>query len=325
MELFTFAVISYHICQRYYLNYALQLGTLEEQNQLREENKNLKKKLEQLQIDRCEDVEELVYLRWINACLRYELRNCQPSPGRTVARDLSSCLSPQSEQKAKQLILDYSNSHLTSNRMSLMDFDLDDCFSQTSSEEFDDNSLDSSKTKSSKSSKSKLVSKLKKLVLPKSRNEGKMVMRSGSDLNSERKTSSSSTHAIDDCRRKSFGSTSGFSEEKTSNSIDNEKWQIKRNHSHDLPCSSLDVHNLGRLKQEYVNGGVPERCYSDLGVSHAHKRMFYLDDNSTYGSPAEYEEGGDHEKEKLKKFAQVFKDSLGSLKSKRLPSSLSIG
>lgn len=303
----------------------MQLRTLEDQNQLREENQNFKKKLEQLQIDRCEDVEELVYLKWINACLRYELRNYQPPPGRTVARDLSNCLSPKSEQRAKQLILDYSNSHLTSNRMSLMDFDLDDCFSQTSSEEFDDNSLDSTKTKSSKSSKSKLVNKLKKLVLPKCRNEDKMVMRSGSDLNSERRASSSSTCAIDDCRGKSFRSTSGFSEEKTSNSIGNEKWQIKRNHSHDLPCSSLDVHNLRRLKQEDGNGGMPERCCSDLGVRHAHKRILSLDDNSTYSSSAEYEQGEDHEKEKLKKFAQVFKDSLGSLKSKRLPSSLSIG
>lgn len=303
---------------------------MEEQNQLREENENLKKKLEQLQIHRCEDVEELVYLRWINACLRHELRNYQPPPGRTVARDLSSYLSPKSEQKAKQLILDYSNSHSTSNHFSLMDFDIDDCFSQTSSEEFDDNSLDSSKTKSSKSSKSKLVNKLKKLVLPKSRNnEDKMVMRSGSDLNSERR-GSASICAIDECRRKSLGSTSSFSVEKTNNSTgvelnSNEKWQIKTNHSDDLPCSSLDVHNLRRLKQEDVNGGLPERCYSDLGVSHAHKRMFSLDDNSAYSCSVEYEEGEDHEKEKLKKFAQVFKDSLGSLKSKRLPSSLSIG
>lgn len=294
--------------QRCYLNYALlQLGTLEEQNQLREENKNLKKKLEQLQIDRCEDVEELVYLKWINACLRYELRNYQPPPGRTVARDLSSYLSPKSEQKAKQLILDYSNSPLNSNR--LMDFDLDDYFSQTSSEEFDDNSLDSSKTKSSKSSKSKLVNKLKKLVLPKSRNEDKMVIRSGSDLNYERRASSSSTCAIDDCRRKSFGSASGFSLEKTNNSIG-----VELHGNNSTPCSSLDV-----------NCGMPERCRSDLGVVYAHKRMISLDDNSTYNSCAKYEETEDHEKEKLKKFAQVFKDSLGSLKSKRLQSSLSIG
>ncbi|KAH0459800.1 hypothetical protein IEQ34_010463 [Dendrobium chrysotoxum] len=291
-----------------------ELGSLEEQNQLREENEILKKKLEQLQTDRCEDVEELVYLRWINACLRYELRNYQPLPGRTVARDLSRCLSPKSEEKAKQLILDYSNSHLNSNRSSLMDFDLDDCFSQTSSEEFDETSQDSSK---SKPSKSKLFNKLKKLVLAKGRNEDKMVMRTGSDLNAERKASVS-TCTVDDCRRKSFGSGSGME------FLGNEKWHIKGKHSHDLVRSSLDIQNLRRLNLEDVNGGLPERCYSDLGMVYAHKRMLSLDENSTYNSSVDNGEGSDPEKEKLKKFAQVFKDSQGSLNSKRLPTSLSI-
>lgn len=300
----------------------LQFGTLEEQNQLREENESLKKKLEQLQTGHCEDVEELVYLRWINACLRYELRNYQPPLGGTVARDLSRSLSPKSEQKAKQLILDYSNSHLNSNRSSSMDFDLDDCFSQTSSEEFDAASLDSSKTRSSKSSKSKLLSKLKKLVLGKGRSEEKMVMRTGSDLNSERKASVS-TCGVNDCRRRSFGSVSGFSVERTNNSAGmefngSEKWQIKRNHSYDLTRSSLDIQNLRRINQEEVNGGMlPERCNSDLGVVYAHKRMPSLDENSTYSRFVEDEEDAP-EKEKLKKFAQVFRDSQGYLKSKRL-------
>ncbi|KAJ6389602.1 hypothetical protein OIU77_027845 [Salix suchowensis] len=64
-------------------------------NQLRQENEDLVKEVERLQADRCTDVEELVYLRWINACLRYELRNLQPPHGKTVARDLSKSLSPQ--------------------------------------------------------------------------------------------------------------------------------------------------------------------------------------------------------------------------------------
>lgn len=65
--------------------------------------------MEQLQADRCGDIEQLVYLRWINACLRYELRNYQPAPGKTTARDLSKTLSPVSEHIAKQLILEYAN------------------------------------------------------------------------------------------------------------------------------------------------------------------------------------------------------------------------
>lgn len=94
---------------------------------LREENDKLTKEVERLQVDRCADVEELVYLRWVNACLRYELRNYQPPPGKTVARDLSKCLSPNSEQKAKQLILEYANTEDGADKEppSLTDFDFD--------------------------------------------------------------------------------------------------------------------------------------------------------------------------------------------------------
>nr|GEX40133.1 protein CHUP1, chloroplastic-like [Tanacetum cinerariifolium] len=81
----------------------------EENQNLKKQNEDLSKEIEQLQTSRCADVEELVYLRWINACLRYELRNYQPGPGKTTARDLSKTLSPKSEEKAKQLILEYAN------------------------------------------------------------------------------------------------------------------------------------------------------------------------------------------------------------------------
>lgn len=81
----------------------------EESERLRQQNEHLTKEIDQLQADRCLDVEELVYLRWINACLRYELRNHQPDRGKTTARDLSKTLSPKSERKAKQLILEYAN------------------------------------------------------------------------------------------------------------------------------------------------------------------------------------------------------------------------
>ncbi|KAJ6711562.1 ACTIN BINDING PROTEIN FAMILY [Salix purpurea] len=80
-------------------------------DRLRQENSDLAKQVEELQADRCSDVEELVYLRWVNACLRYELRNFQPPDGKTVARDLSKSLSFGSEMKAKQLILEYGNIH----------------------------------------------------------------------------------------------------------------------------------------------------------------------------------------------------------------------
>ncbi|KAI3786144.1 hypothetical protein L1987_45275 [Smallanthus sonchifolius] len=81
----------------------------EESQNLKKQNEDLSKENERLQAERCGDVEELVYLRWINACLRYELRNYQPRPSKTTARDLSKKLSPRSEEKAKQLIVEYAD------------------------------------------------------------------------------------------------------------------------------------------------------------------------------------------------------------------------
>ncbi|VFQ92954.1 unnamed protein product [Cuscuta campestris] len=78
-----------------------------EAERLRKQNADMEKEIEQLRSHRCSDAEELVYLRWVNACLRYELRNYQPDPDKTVARDLSKTLSPKSEERAKQLILEY--------------------------------------------------------------------------------------------------------------------------------------------------------------------------------------------------------------------------
>ncbi|KAD2806258.1 hypothetical protein R6Q59_028753 [Mikania micrantha] len=76
----------------------------EDRENLKKQNEDLSKEIERLEADRSAEV---VYLRWINACLRYELRNYQPESGKTTARDLSKTLSLKSEEKAKQLILEY--------------------------------------------------------------------------------------------------------------------------------------------------------------------------------------------------------------------------
>lgn len=130
---------------------------------LRQENETLSKELEQLKADRCTDVEEVVYLKWINACLRYELRNFQAPAGKTVARDLSKTLSPKSEEKAKQLILDYANTDGIGN---VVDMDSEWSSSQassyiTDSEHVDDTSLDSVH---GKKTKVRFFSKLRNLI-----------------------------------------------------------------------------------------------------------------------------------------------------------------
>ncbi|KAL1298254.1 hypothetical protein HN51_042634 [Arachis hypogaea] len=139
----------------------------EDIERLRQENERLMKEMEQLQADRCSDVEELVYLRWINACLRYELRNYQPQPGKTVAKDLSRSLSPTSEKKAKKLILEYANT----NEGNIVDFDLDQWFSSqgsslTDSGEYDDSSsMDNSSTaRTNTTGKTKIFSKLRRIL-----------------------------------------------------------------------------------------------------------------------------------------------------------------
>lgn len=134
----------------------------EEANNLRHTNEDLLKQVEGLQMNRFSEVEELVYLRWVNACLRFELRNYQTPAGKTSARDLSKSLSPRSQEKAKQLMLEYAGSE----RGQGGDTDLESNFSQPSSpgsEDFDTMSIDSSTSRYSNfSKKPSLIQKLKK-------------------------------------------------------------------------------------------------------------------------------------------------------------------
>ncbi|CAM6106218.1 unnamed protein product [Calypogeia fissa] len=75
---------------------------------LRHANEDLCKQVEGLQSSRFSEVEELVYLRWVNACLRYELRNQKAhEPGKIGALDLNKDLSPRSQARAKALMLEY--------------------------------------------------------------------------------------------------------------------------------------------------------------------------------------------------------------------------
>ncbi|XP_060214910.1 protein CHUP1, chloroplastic [Lycium barbarum] len=133
----------------------------EEVTNLKHTNEDLLKQVEGLQMNRFSEVEELVYLRWVNACLRFELRNYQTPQGKVSARDLSKNLSPRSQQKAKQLMLEYAGSERGQG-----DTDLESNFSQPSSpgsEDFDNVSIDSSTSRfSSFSKKPNLIQKLKK-------------------------------------------------------------------------------------------------------------------------------------------------------------------
>ncbi|XP_068637620.1 protein CHUP1, chloroplastic [Aristolochia californica] len=133
----------------------------EELNSLRHANEDLYKQVEGLQMNRFSEVEELVYLRWVNACLRYELRNYQAPHGKISARELSKSLSPRSQEKAKHLLLEYAGSERGQG-----DTDLECVSSHPSSpgsEDFDNTSVDSSSSRySSFSKKPSLIQKLKR-------------------------------------------------------------------------------------------------------------------------------------------------------------------
>lgn len=81
---------------------------------LRNANEDLCRQVEGLQNDRFSEVEELVYLRWVNACLRYELRNYQAPAGKPTAIDLNKNLSPKSQAMAKQMMLEHAGPDLGS-------------------------------------------------------------------------------------------------------------------------------------------------------------------------------------------------------------------
>ncbi|KAM7270208.1 hypothetical protein ACFE04_029422 [Oxalis oulophora] len=135
--------------------------TRQEVNNLRHANEDLLKQVEGLQMNRFSEVEELVYLRWVNACLRFELRNYQAPPGKVSARDLNQSLSPKSQEKAKNMLLEYASSERGQG-----DTDLESNYSRPSSpgsEDFDNMSMDSSFSRySTASKKPSIIQKLKK-------------------------------------------------------------------------------------------------------------------------------------------------------------------
>ncbi|KAJ0985520.1 hypothetical protein J5N97_003876 [Dioscorea zingiberensis] len=294
---------------------------------LEEVTEKLNKEIEQLQIDRCADVEELVYLKWINACLRYELRNYQPSPGKTVARDLSKCLSPKSEEKAKQLILEYGNAGIHDTNTSLLDVDSDCCSSsQTSTSECDDTLIDVSlTTKTRLPGKSKFFSKLKKLVLGNENHENKVasVDRSPTSCANSVRRGSVSICSLDDLfRRDSYDSISSCitAEHSDGSQLTWMESHAEEKHQKKAVRVSSDVSNMRRLDLERLR----ERCKSDVGASYVFNQMT-PEDNSSIDSTSllNHEENEIPEKTKLKKLAKALKSSHGKSKSSRRAASLS--
>ncbi|XP_006655065.1 protein CHUP1, chloroplastic [Oryza brachyantha] len=220
---------------------SMEVKALQEVDLLRQENDKLAKEAEQLRSDRFADVEELVYLKWINACLRFELRNQQAPSGKNVARDLSKTLSPKSEHKAKQLILDYANAGVDEKNLDHIEFGSEYSSSRASSGEPDDASIDgSSMNKHRNPKKKRFFSKLRKLVLGKEKEN-----KNAPTL--ERRISISSCSFDDFNGRESNDSYSSFMTESG----------VSANQQHDdhsRRWHSLDSQSLVHLTKEIADG-----------------------------------------------------------------------
>ncbi|KAE8655709.1 Detected protein of confused Function [Hibiscus syriacus] len=164
--------------------------TSEMMNNLREENQKLTNQNEKLKAQKFTDVEELMYLRWVNACLRYELKNNKPRAGKR-SRDLSKTLSPRSEARAKKLVLEYAKAEATiadKGKTNNTDSDCDQWLNSSPqpSIAIDYSSGDNSST-SKPVNKTKFFKKLRKLL------RGKDTSKTDEDAESPTSKSSSTT------------------------------------------------------------------------------------------------------------------------------------
>ncbi|XP_057504007.1 protein CHUP1, chloroplastic-like [Actinidia eriantha] len=282
----------------------------EESSRLRQQNEDLSKEIEQLQAHRCADAEELVYLRWINACLRYELRNYQARPGKTIARDLSKTLSPKSEEKAKQLIIEYANKEGLEKSIHITDFDFDQWSSShsyvTDSCDFDDSSVDnSSANKTDTTTKTKIFSKLRKLI-------------QGKDSHHHSRSSSlERTESTDDIVGHSGDSMGGnlVISSRIDAAADRRGYTLKSS-SLGSSRSSVDLARLRILKVDDVKDLASSSRNSDVGSSCVHKSIVL-----GRGSVSEsHEDPGTIQKSELVKYAEVLKDTSGERSKFRLRS-----
>ncbi|KAF5192613.1 Chup1 protein [Thalictrum thalictroides] len=296
----------------------------EANHQLKKENEDLAKEIEQLQANRCTDVEELVYLRWVNACLRYELRNYKGPPGKTVARDLSKNLSPKSEEKAKRLIVEYANSEGNGDK-GILDFDSEYWSSSQNSShaelsELDDSSFDVSYPRTNSSSRSKVFSKLRKLLHGKHspKHNHSSVDRSPTSYAASGRRESISTSSFEEMRTCS-ASTGSSHQDSSLSTMDStglesrfEEHNNKMVHrSQSMSRASLDTPlRPRRLSLECIKEGGGMRRNSDIGSSFLYKRMILKEESdSGLGNDSQVEKDLASEKLELMKFAEALKGS----------------
>lgn len=288
---------------------SMEVKASEQVDGLKQENENLSKEVEQLRTDRFADVEELVYLKWINACLRHELKNKGTPGAQTTARDLSNTLSPKSEQTAKQLIMDYANvgadeRSLSSIERSLSSIEFGSEYASSrasSSGEPDDTSIDMSSmtkhTNPKKKEKKRFFSKLRKLVLGKDKEKNNFPTL-------ERRVSISSCSFDDFTGRESHDSYSSFLTEGA----------LSANQQHD--DRSCGTPSFGSQRYSHPSTEAGDGRYQRHGVKR--NATFGSERFSEHGSQFDSGEATIPEDAEIHKFAEALITSrTGSMSSRR--------
>ncbi|KAK5817570.1 hypothetical protein PVK06_022496 [Gossypium arboreum] len=111
------------------LSYMTQNKTIGKISALRQANGDLANKVNILQKSRFDMVEELVYQRWLNVCLRAEIKEYQTSSRKTSEKEVQKA----SDQKTSKIITQYPDTNSTWSYTS-----------STDSEEIDSSTIDSS-------------------------------------------------------------------------------------------------------------------------------------------------------------------------------------
>ncbi|KAG4190568.1 hypothetical protein ERO13_A07G038850v2 [Gossypium hirsutum] len=111
------------------LSYMTQNKTIGKISALRQANGDLANKVNILQKSRFDMVEELVYQRWLNVCLRAEIKEYQTSSRKTSEKEVQKA----SDQKTSKIITQYPDTNSTWSYTS-----------STDSEEIDSGTIDSS-------------------------------------------------------------------------------------------------------------------------------------------------------------------------------------
>ncbi|URE19581.1 protein CHUP1, chloroplastic-like [Musa troglodytarum] len=300
----------------------LQAKALEEVNQLREANEKLKNEIEQLQTDRCTDVEELVYLRWLNACLRYEQRDHHPLPGKTIARDLSNSLSPESEDKAKQLILEYACAGLDDTDVSFRDLEADysslECNGDGDDTPFDDSFVIKDIIPSRKP---KFLGKLKKLVLRKGSKNNKVASVDRTPaINPSNCATPERRSSLDEATgRNSFDSiASCFTEEHSLTGHLEKTDDTLKNKSAWSRAAFRSPFNLpGERRPRLEEEGKSARCKSDLGTSFEYRRRVTGDGYAITIGEDDSCHQGEPETVRITKYAEALMSSRASSEPKQ--------